>query len=352
MIDPVNNFEIPEEWIARAKLPRKELEKKVASGMIVILSDGSILKRGYTTGTTASAAAKAAVLSLEKQIERVSVPTPVGLRADLEIKVVARGKVIVRKIQNDHESDITRGLDFVGEARETDRICILAGKGIGVVKRDGLQVPKGLPAINPKPMEQIKAAVQEAVQELGLRGAEVTLSIPEGEEIGKKTLNSRIGVEGGISVLGSTGFVEPWNDHLGEMKGDLIRCTEKVVLTTGRIGMRYSHMLFPDYTVVMVGSRISEGLESASGDIIICGLPGLVLKWGNPKMLEESGYATVVEMLEKAPRHERLKTAFEMAVEKGKGARIVVIDRDGSVLMDSKGQSKLQNEKKNKGEKI
>jgi cobalt-precorrin-5B (C1)-methyltransferase len=86
----------------------------------------------------------------------------------------------------------------------------------------------------------------------------------------------------------------------------------------------------------MVGSRISEGLENASGDIIICGLPGLVLKWGNSEMLEDSGYATVVEMLQKAPEHERLKEAFEMAIEKGKGARIVVIDRDGSILMDSK----------------
>ncbi|AKB35041.1 Cobalt-precorrin-6 synthase, anaerobic [Methanosarcina siciliae C2J] len=336
MIDPVNNFKFPEEWIARTGLPREELEKNVASGMIVILSDGSVLKRGYTTGTTASAAAKAAVLSLKKTVDSVSVPTPVGLRAYLEVSESSPGRAVVKKIPNDHESDITRGLEFVGEAKEAEGISVLGGKGIGVVKRDGLQVPKGKPAINPKPMEQIRAAVQEAIEELGLKGAEVTISIPEGERVGKETLNSRIGVEGGISVLGSTGFVEPWNDHLGEMKGDLIRCTDKVVLTTGRIGMKYSHMLFPDYTVVMVGSRISEGLDNASGDIIICGLPGLVLKWGNPKMLEGSGYATVVEMLEKAPEHERLKEAFEMAVEKGKGARIVVIDRDGSVLMDSK----------------
>ncbi|HPS89523.1 MAG TPA: cobalt-precorrin-5B (C(1))-methyltransferase, partial [Methanosarcina vacuolata] len=251
----------------------------------------------------------------------------------------SQGRAVVKKIQNDHESDITRGLEFVGEAREAEGIRILGGKGIGIVRRDGLQVPKGQPAINPKPMEQIKAAVQEAVEELGLRGAEVTISIPDGEKTGKETLNSRIGVEGGISVLGSTGFVEPWNDHLGEMRGDLIRCTDRVVLTTGRIGMRYSHMLFPDYTVVMIGSRISEGLDYASGDIIICGLPGLVLKWGNPEMLEGSGYATVVEMLKKAPEHVRLKEAFEMAIEKGKGARIVVIDRDGSVLMDSKNES-------------
>lgn len=339
MIDPVNNFKIPEEWIVRTRFSREELETKVASGMIVVLSDGAVLKRGYTTGTTASAAAKAAVLSLKKTVDNVSVPTPVGLRAQLVVSEASKGRAIVKKIQNDHESDITRGLEFVGEAREAEGIRIIGGKGIGIVRRDGLQVPKGQPAINPKPMEQIKAAVQEAVEELGLRGAEVTISIPDGERIGKETLNSRIGVEGGISVLGSTGFVEPWNDHLGEMRGDLIRCTDRVVLTTGRIGMRYSHMLFPDYTVVMVGSRISEGLDYASGDVVICGLPGLVLKWGNPDMLEGSGYATVVEMLKKEPEHLRLKEAFEMAIEKGKGARIVVIDRDGSVLMDSKNES-------------
>jgi len=336
MIDPVNNFKIPEEWIALTGLPREELETKIASGMIVVLSDGAILKRGYTTGTTASAAAKAAVLSLKEKIMSVAVPTPVGLRAHLDVTEASAGHAVVKKISNDHESDSTRGLEFVGEAREAETIRIFGGKGIGIVTRDGLQVPRGQPAINPKPMEQIRAAVKEAVEELGLKGAEVTISIPEGERVGKETLNSRIGVEGGISILGSTGFVEPWNDHLGEMRGDLIRCTDRVVLTTGRIGMRYSHMLFPDYTVVMIGSRISEGLESASGDVIICGLPGLVLKWGNPEMLEDSGYVTVVEMLEKAPEHARLKEAFKMAVKKGKGARIVVIDRDGSVLMDSK----------------
>jgi Cobalamin biosynthesis protein CbiD len=339
MIDPVNNFKIPEEWIARTGLPREELETKIASGMIVVLSDGSFLKRGYTTGTTASAAAKAAVLSLKKTVDNVSVPTPVGLRAQLEVSEALQGRAVVKKIRNDHESDITRGLEFMGEAREAEGIRILGGKGIGIVRRDGLQVPKGQPAINPKPMEQIKAAVKEAVEELSLKGAEVTISIPDGERIGKETLNSRIGVEGGISILGSTGFVEPWNDHLGEMRGDLIRCTDRVVLTTGRIGMRYSHMLFPDYTIVMIGSRISEGLGYASGDVIICGLPGLVLKWGNPDMLEGSGYATVVEMLKKVPEHVRLKEAFDMAIEKGKGARIVVIDRDGAVLMDSKNES-------------
>ncbi|MDD4331595.1 MAG: cobalt-precorrin-5B (C(1))-methyltransferase, partial [Methanosarcinaceae archaeon] len=294
MIDPVNNFKIPETWIALTRMPRTELEEKVASGMVVVLSDGSLLKRGYTTGTTATAAAKAAVLSLKKKVEKISVPTPVGLRAQLKVERAEKGWASVKKINNDHESDITRGLEFIAEAKETEGIVILGGKGIGRVTREGLQVPKGEAAINPKPMEQIKAAVREAVEELGLRGAEVKLSIPEGERIGKETLNSRIGVEGGISVLGSTGFVEPWNDHMGETKGDLIKDAKKVVLTTGRIGMRYSTMLFPNHTVVMVGSRISESMDSAAGDreIVICGLPGLILKWGNPKLLEKRGYAT------------------------------------------------------------
>ena len=159
--------------------------------------------------------------------------------------------------------------------------------------------------------------------------------LPRGEEIAKKTLNDRIGVVDGISVLGTTGFVEPWNDHLGEMKGDLIRHSSKVVLTTGRIGIRYSTILFPDYTVVLAGSRISEALEAASGDVVICGLPGLILKWGDPDMLKDSGFATVVEMLEQDPGNTRIKCAFQDVVAKGNGARIVIVDRDGTVLMDS-----------------
>ncbi|MDW7732719.1 MAG: cobalt-precorrin-5B (C(1))-methyltransferase, partial [Methanolobus sp.] len=312
----------------------RELEEGIKSGMLVVLSDGSILKRGYTTGTTAALAAKAAVLSLKGDVTHVSVPTPVGLRAELDVKA-SKGHAVAEKINNDHESDITRGLEFVADAKEADDISVYAGQGIGIVTRSGLESKKGHPAINPRPMEQIKASIAEAVEELGLRGAEVTIYLPDGKEIAKQTLNSRIGVVDGISILGTTGFVEPWNDHLGEMKGDLIRDADKVVLTTGRIGIRYSTMLFPDHTVVLAGSRISEALDSAGGDVVICGLPGLVLKWGDPDMLKVSGFATVVEMLELDPGNERLRKAFDMAIEKGKGARIVVVDRDGTVLMDS-----------------
>lgn len=334
MIDPVNKSKIPDEWLDRSKMPRDELEEGIKNGMLVVLSDGSVLKRGYTTGTTAAMAAKASVLSLAGEVTHVSVPTPVGLRAEMDVKG-NKGRAVAVKMNNDHESDITRGLEFAADAREADGINVYAGEGIGIVTRSGLESKKGHPAINPHPMEQIKASIAEAVEEIGLKGAEVTIYLPRGKEIAKETLNNRIGIIDGISILGSTGFVEPWNDHLGEMKDDLISHSDKVVLTTGRVGIRYSTMLFPDYTVILAGSRISEALEAAHGDVVICGLPGLVLKWGNPDMLKGSDFATVVEMIELDPQNHRLKQAFDMAVEKGKGARIVVVDRDGTVLMDS-----------------
>lgn len=334
MIDPVNKSRIPDEWLEKSKMPRDELEAGIKSGMLVVLSDGSVLKRGYTTGTTAAIAAKTAVLSLAGDVTHVSVPTPVGIRAEMDVQG-SEGHGVAIKLNNDHESDITRGLEFMADAKEADGITVYAGEGIGIVTKIGLESKKGHPAINPRPMDQIMAAIWEAVEELGLKGAEVTIYLPKGKEIAKQTLNSRIGVVDGISILGTTGFVEPWNDHLGEMKADLIRDSDKVVLTTGRIGIRYSTMLFPDHTVVLAGSRISEALESAHGDVVICGLPGLVLKWGNPEMLKDSGFATVMEMLELDPGNDRLKQAFNMAIKKGNGARIVVVARDGTVLMDS-----------------
>lgn len=353
MIDPVDNFKIPDEWIARIKIPLDELEKQVSRGLVVVLSNGSILKRGYTTGTTVAAAAKAAVLSLKENIDNVCVPTPVGLRACLDIKI-QDGCAIAIKTHSDHESDITRGLEFKACARlmkntdntasPTRRITILAGEGIGIVVRDGLEVKKGNPAINPVPMQQIRNAVMEALDEIrdkiGDEDVEVTVSVPKGVQIGKRTLNSRIGVEGGISILGTTGFVEPWNDHLGETKEILTKEATKVVITTGRFGMRYSTMLFPDYTIVMFGSRISEGLEAASGnveEIVVCGLPGLVLKWGNPDILKDSVFVTVSDMIANDPENKRLTNAFEQTVKKANGARIVIIDRSGAVLMDSEG---------------
>jgi cobalt-precorrin-5B (C1)-methyltransferase len=327
MIDPVNNFQIPEEWIARAKLPAEELKARISSGCYVLLSDGSPLRRGYTTGTTAAAAAKAAVLSLKKAVSEISVPTPVGIRVTLPVKA-SHGKAVAIKDAGDHAFDVTGGIEIVAEAREYETIVIKAGAGIGS--------KKGSPAINPSPMRQIEEAIKEALAETGLKGAHVTISVPKGKEIAKQTLNEKIGITGGISILGTTGFVEPWNEHLGETKEELIRNADKIVLTTGRLGMRFSHMLFPDYTIILIGSDISRGLAAAkdNSEVIICGLAGLILKWASPGLLKGSGYLTVQEMIDVNPDNPIIDRGLSEAVRASR-KRVVLLNRDGTILRDS-----------------
>jgi len=325
MLDPIDNFQIPNVWVSRSKLPLEELASMISSGRYVLLSDGCILRRGYTTGTTAAAAAKASVLSLTKEIREVSVPTPIGIRARLPV-IAKEGKASAIKDSGDHAFDITDGIKITAEARINDVIIIKAGAGIGLKNNK--------PAINPNPMRQIHEAIKEALIEANLRGALVTISVPGGEEVAEKTLNRKIGICGGISILGTTGFVEPWNEHLGEMKEELIRKTEKLVLTTGRIGFHFSHMLFPDHDVVLIGSDISKGLKAAQGKVIICGLPGLVLKWANPDILNKSGYLTVEELINHDPSSRLIDIALE-ASAKASGGRIVLLNRKGVIIRDT-----------------
>lgn len=325
LIDPVNKFNIPQEWVKRASLAPEELKEKLSSGRYILLSDGSLLRRGYTTGTTAAAAAKASVLSLEKEVSEVSVPTPQGLRACLPV-TAKNGKASIRKDSGDHAFDVTGGLIIIAWAEENDSIVIKAGKGIGS--------KKGIPAINPQPLRQIEDAVKEALVECELNGAKITISVPDGEKLAKKTLNSQIGIKGGISILGTTGFVEPWNEHLGEMKEELIKNADKVVLTTGRLGMRYSHMLFPGYNVILIGSDISRGLKAAKGEVIISGLPGLILKWASPGILNNSGYLTVRDMIDDNPYNPFIDRALGQAAELS-GKRVVLLNRNGTILRDS-----------------
>ncbi|MEA3282030.1 MAG: cobalt-precorrin-5B (C(1))-methyltransferase [Euryarchaeota archaeon] len=343
MKDPVNNFEIPPEWIERATLPEYELRTGITSGRLVLLADGSVLRRGYTTGTTATAAAKAAVLSLKRTIEHVTVLTPVGIEVALPVSASC-GRASAIKDCGDHGFDITGGIEIVAEAHESggagnaDNVdnADNSGDGISIRAGIGIGVKRGVPAINPVPMKQIRTAIREAVREIGISGVDVLIYVPRGEEIGLETLNSRVGVIGGISILGTTGFVEPWNEHLLETKHELIRQADRVVLTTGRLGMRYSNMLFPDHTVVMVGNRISEGLAAAKdkSEVIISGLPGLILKWIDPDILRGSGSLTTQELIDRNPDDVRIDRTLAAAKGDAPGVRIVLLNRDGSILRD------------------
>ena len=329
MRDPINDFEIPEEWIKNCKLSRDKLEEDVSKGKIIILPDGLVLRRGYTTGTTASAAAKAAVRSLTKEAIAgkitITIKTPIGIK--LEIDAVAKdGEAKVIKFAGDHEFDITDGIEIIARAKGIKNgIRIIAGKGIGKIE--------GKPAINEYPLKCILSSVREAMDEIGIRGAEVEIIVPKGEEIAKKTLNEEYGVFGGISILGTTGFVEPWNMHLCDMKKKIRQGIEKAVLTTGRRGFMHAKKFFPDKEVFVIGKRF-ELLEEIGDGCILFGLPGLILKFGNPDILSETGYKTVKELISRDKNDERIDHVLKSIKMRFPSLKIILLNYNGDILRE------------------
>lgn len=354
MRDPVSGLYIPMDWIERSADPRA-LEK-VEGGLWALLSDGTLLRRGLTTGTTAAAAAKGAVISLARPIRTVTVLTPAGVRVKVPVEG-GGGNCTAVKVGGDHASDVTAGAVMVARAEPMRREAgdetapkkrvgpeertepgkkfeLVAGSGIGRIGSAGLTAPLGKPAISPSAMREIGKAIEEGMDEVGLEAVRVELAVMDGERIAQMTLNPKVGVLGGISILGSTGFVEPWNEHLAESREAEILEADQVVVTTGRVGLKYSRFLFPKFRAVLLGNQLDrlhfrEGQES-----VLCGLPALILKWGMPDILEGTGYGTVAEMVEEEPDHPRIDEALRMVGERLNGTRIVLINRDGSILRD------------------
>ncbi|MDP3565445.1 MAG: cobalt-precorrin-5B (C(1))-methyltransferase, partial [Methanoregula sp.] len=235
MRDPVTGFEYPGAWVERCTDPALLILAK--QGLAVLTSSGTVLRRGFTTGTTAAAACKAAVLSLSgKTLSSVSLSIPCGLVVEVPLETSA-GRACCKKYAGDYPSDVTAGIHIVAEAISLPSgIRFEPGEGIGRFVRDTPRYRKGEPAISPSSLDCIMRAIQEAKDETGLSGVLVKLHIPDGKEVAGKTLNSRVGVVGGISILGTTGLVEPWDDHLEESVCGRVSSAKNPVITTGRTG--------------------------------------------------------------------------------------------------------------------
>ena len=329
--DPVTGFAIPSSWLLLC--PDPEAREKIRSGRWVILSSGQLCRRGLTTGTTSAAACKGAILSLKGPMKSIEVVTPSGISVAVPV-VADKGFCLAVKDAGDHKFDVTAGLEIAASARPAEETAFFAGKGIGKITGRGLCDEVGRPAISPAARKQIMLAISQALQETGLPGARVELSVPGGEELAGQTLNPRLGIVGGISILGSTGFVEPWNDHFIEDRALELKEARKVVATTGRMGLKMSRILFPDHKVVLIGSQFSCLDFSPDQESIICGLPALILKWAWPELLEQTGYNTVAEMVKRDPQHRNITRALQMAKEKLPRTRIVLLSRDGRILAD------------------
>jgi cobalt-precorrin-5B (C1)-methyltransferase len=178
---------------------------------------GTELRRGWTTGTCAAAAAKAACLALSGKgfPDLVEVTLPGGQRPAFSLALEDQGEDFARagiiKDAGD-DPDVTHGALIIATLRHGEKgagLRFLAGDGVGTVTRAGLPIPPGEPAINPVPRQMIAQAIAEVAGEI--RDFDVEISIPGGAALAEKTLNGRLGIVGGLSVLGTTGIVIPFS---------------------------------------------------------------------------------------------------------------------------------------------
>jgi len=333
MKDPVTGFEYPDAWVAKCTSP--EDLRLAEQGLAVLTSTGSTLLRGFTTGTTAAAAAKAAVLSFKKDTGAVSLTLPCNIMVD----VVADGhggRGSCRKFAGDYLSDVTAGLEFVAEATlQPGSITILFGEGIGRFSRDTPRYRKGSPAVSPPALTSIVRSVQEALDAIGESGVSVRISAPLGAVTAENTLNPRMGVDGGISVLGTTGLVEPWDDHLTKSTMERIASADCPVLTTGRIGLRFSRLLYPGREVILIGGKLQEALDAARGEVILCGLPALILRHINPEILKGTGFLTVEELADSPHFPPILAATLQGFRKRRPRVTVVLINREGKVIGES-----------------
>jgi len=330
MRDPVTGFEYPEAWVRACGSPA--LLADVERGLALLTADGTVLRRGFTTGTAAAAACKAAILSLARDVERVTLTLPCGIPVEIPARG-RNGEGRCVKDAGDHPSDVTGGLEFVARAEASEgELTVEFGEGIG---RYGEGVPghaPGSPAVSETALSSILGASLEGLEEACFHGAAVMLRVPMGREAAARTLNPRLGIEGGISLLGTTGLVEPWDEHLVASVLERVRASDCPVLTTGRTGLRFSRLLFPGREVILVGGRIREALEASDGEAILCGLPGLILREINPRILEGTGCRTVEELLARGGWREAVEPTLAAFHGRMPGVRVVLFDRSGRVL--------------------
>lgn len=219
------------------------------------------LRQGFTTGTAAAAAVKAALVYLFSGRTPGSVDINLLNGQVLEILVdsVSPHKDAVRAVvvkDAGDDPDITHRARIgavVSLTDESGTVKIIGGKGVGVVTKPGLEIPPGEPAINPGPRKMIReAALQVLDQYNDNSGVNTEIFVENGEVLAEKTLNRRLGIEGGLSILGTTGLVKPlshkaYTATIRSAMSVARACgCDHVVLTTGRRSERFSQNVFTD----------------------------------------------------------------------------------------------------------
>jgi cobalt-precorrin-5B (C1)-methyltransferase len=255
------------------------------------------LRSGWTTGTCGAAAAKAATTALLSQtVQRtVEVLLPAGRRVSFDVARCdvepARAEAVVVKDAGD-DPDVTHGAHLTATVRWRDEpgLQLEGGVGVGVVTKPGLGLEVGGPAINPVPRQMIRDNVGEVV-DLAERGLRVVISVPDGEQRARKTTNARLGILGGISILGTTGVVRPFST--ASWRASVVQAVDvmaaqgepTLVLATGGRTEKAAMRLLPDLPEVcfvevgdFTGAALREAVDRGLSDVVFVGMPGKLTK--------------------------------------------------------------------------
>lgn len=257
------------------------------------------LRCGYTTGSCAAAAAIAgAQMLLEgREIRRINLKTPKGIILTLPIEDITRTKTYVNcAVQKDagDDPDITNGILVYAKVECIPKgIVICGGDGVGIITKPGLDQPIGEAAINSVPRRMITEGVEEVMELFSYdNGIKITISVPEGKEIAKKTFNPRLGIEGGISILGTSGIVEPMSEAALletiaiELKQKRAEGKKSVLLAPGNYGLEFVkkfHLPNPEQCVKcsnFIGQTLDKACELGFQRILLVGHIGKLVKLG------------------------------------------------------------------------
>ncbi len=260
------------------------------------------MRTGYTTGACAAAAAKAALtmLATGEPVHIVDIDLPDSGSASFEVeeifKIDRRVRTVRCGVKKDggDDPDVTHGLIIYTDLAftDTDEIRIYGGEGVGRVTRPGMEVPVGESAINQTPRKMINSEISDGLNRFGIsKGVDAVVSVPGGRKAAEKTFNPRLGIKGGISIIGTSGIVKPYSDSAVKKSLSLFLDQaeaygfDMAVMTPGSIGERavYGMYEMDKRQVVHMSNFAGYMLNHAAErfkSLLVAGHPGKLAKIG------------------------------------------------------------------------
>ncbi|MCH2205448.1 MAG: cobalt-precorrin-5B (C(1))-methyltransferase [Lentisphaerales bacterium] len=299
--------DIPMDWFFNN--PKKKVDAK----------DPKNLRTGFTTGACSAAAAKAAVKMLvqKKTLNDIETILPNGNKVTFKLKVSQFNDdgsatcSVIKDAGDDPDCTDKAELTATVKLSKPEGVTLHGGNGVATVTKDGLGLGVGGPAINPVPRKNITEMVLLELEDSAYCGADVTISVPGGQRMAKETMNERLGLIGGISILGTTGIVRPYST--AAYRASIIQAVnlaghsscQEVVLTTGGRSEQYAMQLLPELkevAFIQVGDFIGSSLKAVSKaglkKAIIVGMIGKLSKMADGKtQTHQAGSSVNMELL-------------------------------------------------------